>query len=461
MNRISKMAMKDLRLLLRDKTGAFFIFGFPILMGVFFGMMYPGPSSGKSKSKMRIAIVNRDDSEMSNRFLESLKNNDNLDLRTVDEEQVTKLLESRSDFSRENAELQWARDRVRLGNCVGLIMIPEGFGERAGIFWGQAPDLRIGVDESRSAEKAMLEGFVMEAMGALFAARFEDPKSFLPDLDQAKEQLAADTQLDVTQKLLMTGFLGTVESLIGSAEKIQESENGDEPFRMGGEGGMKFVNVIRDDVTQKVESDEANVEPPKLRSKWDISFPQAMLWGVLGCVAGFAISIAKERSEGTMVRLQVAPLSRFEILLGKAVACFIAVLMVIAMMTLLGYALGMRPVSYPKLVLASVCMAFCFVGIMMTMSVLGKTEQSVSGSGWAINMVMAMLGGCMIPVMFMPQLLQNLSFISPIRWAIQAIEGAVWRDFTWIQMLTPCGILLGVGAAGLVVGTTILNSKEG
>ena len=29
----------------------------------------------------------------------------------------------------------------------------------------------------------------------------------------------------------------------------------------------------------------------RLRSPWDISFPAAMMWGVMGCVAGFAVSI--------------------------------------------------------------------------------------------------------------------------------------------------------------------------
>ena len=48
----------------------------------------------------------------------------------------------------------------------------------------------------------------------------------------------------------------------------------------------------------------------KLRSKWDISFPQAMIWGILACAAGFAISIVRERKQGTFLRLQVAPVSR-------------------------------------------------------------------------------------------------------------------------------------------------------
>lgn len=459
MNRITKIAMKDLKLLLRDKLGAFFIFGFPILMGVFFGMMYPGPSSGSTKSKMSITVVDHDDSEMSQKLIESLTNNGNIQVQRIESEQIDKLLEQESEYSRQDAEIQLARDQVRLGRCIGMIMIPRGFGERAGVFWGEPPDLHVGMDDSRGAEKAMVEGFLMEAMGSLFAKRFENPTSFLPDIDEAKKEIAADTQMNASQKLLMSGFLGTVESMIGSVEELRQDTDEGEPGTLLGDEGLKFVNIVRDDVTRKVNASQQL--RTRLRSKWDISFPQAMLWGVLGCVAGFAISIAKERSEGTMVRLQVAPIAKFEVLLGKAFACFLAVLMVITMMVALGYLLGMRPVSYSKLVVASLCVATCFVGIMMTMSVLGKTEQGVSGSGWAINMVMAMLGGGMIPVMFMPRMIQQFSFLSPIRWGIQAIEGAVWRDFTWFQLLTPCGILIGVGCVGLVVGTTILNRSNG
>lgn len=457
MNTVINMAMKDMKLLLRDKMGAFFIFGFPVMMGIFFGMMYPGASSSGTKSKMRVVVVDQDKSEMSQKFIQGLSDNENLAIDHVDAKLIDQRAE-RDGLTAAEAEEQLARDSVRLSRRVGMMLIPPGFGEKAGVFWGDPPEIQLGMDPSRGAEAAMMEGFVMESMGQLFATRFQEPNSFLPDIEQAKEDIQANTEMDMTQKLLMSGFLGTVETMINSADQVQQSESGD-GMSLGGGNGMQFADVQRVDVLKKVDPDSTAGQVKKLRSKWDISFPQAILWGVMGCVAGFAISIARERTEGTMVRLQVAPLSKFEILLGKAVACFLAVLMVSALMVLLGYVLGLRPVSYAKLLMACVCMAFCFVGIMMSMSVLGKTEQSVSGSGWAVNMVMAMLGGCMIPVMFMPEFLQNISFISPIRWAIQAIEGAVWRDFSWMQMLLPCTVLVMVGVIGLVIGTTILNRR--
>ena len=185
-----------------------------------------------------------------------------------------------------------------------------------------------------------------------------------------------------------------------------------------------------------------------------------MLWGILGCVAGFSISIAKEHSQGTMVRLQVSPLSKMQILMGKALACFLASILVMTVMVILGLILKMQPASFPKLIVAGLATALCFVGIMMTVSVLGKTEQSVAGAGWAINMVMAMLGGCMIPVMFMPEFFQKFSVVSPIRWAILAIEGAIWREFSWTEMIWPCAILLGIGCVGFTVGTAILHRRQ-
>lgn len=432
--KLVSLALKDLKLLLRDRLGAFFVIGFPILMGLFFGLVMQGSQSG-STSKMKLAWVDEDQSDMSRQFQTELSKNNSV------------LLEIDS--------LEAARESVRLGKRTGMIVVPQGFGQSAGILWEPQPEIQVGVDPSRSAEAAMLEGFLMQATASLIGERFQQPRQFLPALEKAKEDLAADTTVSPITKGLLSTFLGSVESMVDSAAQVQSSgAEGDSGFE------MNFANIKRIDVTRQLDPNSVGGQVAKLRSRWDISFPQAMMWGILGCVAGFAISLARERSQGTLVRLQAAPLNKTQILLGKALACFLTCLMVITAMTLLGIALGMQPASYPKLVVAAVVTSFCFVGIMMTMSVLGKTEESVNGSGWAINMVMAMLGGGMIPVMFMPSFLQQLSIISPIHWAIRMIEGAIWREFSWWQLAQPGGVLLAIGLVGLTIGSVILHRRQ-
>ena len=440
MKRIFTMALKDLKLLSRDKMGAFFILGFPILMGLFFGVIMTGTGPGGGSSKMSVCIVDQDQSKVSKQFVESLMQNNSIELEQV-------------------SDIEEAKTSVRKGKRVAMLVLDEDFGETAGVFWADAPTIQIGVDPSRNAESAMLQGFVMEAIGSLAGDRFQDPNSMKSFIDKSKSDLASDDSISMANRILVTGFLSSVEGMVDSIETLQ-TESDDTLEAPGGANGLEFANIESIDVTRKVDPKSVSGQMSKRTSDWDISFPQAMMWGVLGCVAGFAISIARERTHGTMTRLQVAPVSKFEIIAGKSLACFLTVIGVILMMTVLGVLLGMKPKNYPLLAVAAVCVAICFVGIMMVMAMLGKTEQAVNGSGWAVNMVMAMLGGCMIPVMFMPAFMKNLSVLSPIKWAILAIEGAIWREFTIGEMLLPCGILLAVGAVGITLGTQMLKRSS-
>jgi ABC-2 type transport system permease protein len=167
----------------------------------------------------------------------------------------------------------------------------------------------------------------------------------------------------------------------------------------------------------------------------------------------FGISLVVERTHGTLVRLRMAPLTRMQILGGKAIACFISLLIVEAMLLGLALVMGVRPSSYGILALAGLSCAICFVGFMMLVASLGKTEQSASGAAWAILMPMSMLGGAMVPQFIMPPWMQAAGMISPIRWALVALEGGVWRNFSLGEMVVPCAILISVGIACFALGT--------
>ena len=446
MRQVFNLALKDIKLLLRDKLGAFFIIGFPILMGVFFGLVMGGNSSSGGRAKMQLAVVDNDQSKISKQFVESLLKNESVEIQ--------------------NTELEEARESVRKGNRVGLIVLPEGFGKSAGILWEEPPTVQIGLDPSRKAEAAMVQGFVMESMGSLIGQRFNNPTEFRPFVEKSLKQVEDSKEIGFIERQALKTLFGSFDKMLESIETLQTDE---EQLDDGGNAesesvpqqpSFKFANIESIDITRKLDPDSRRAQRKKIRSDWDLSFPQAMMWGVLACCAGFAISIARENTLGTMLRLQASPLTHVQILSGKALACFITVLGVIAMMVALGVALGMDPLSYAKLAIAALCVAFCFVGIMMTMAVLGKTEQSVNGVGWAINMVMAMIGGGMIPVMFMPAFMQKLSVISPVKWSILSIEGAIWRDFSYTELMLPCGILIACGIAGMITGSLILKRRN-
>jgi ABC-2 type transport system permease protein len=449
MGKIWAIAIKDLRLLSRDKMAIFFILGFPILMGLFFGTIMGGPSNGGgAKKTMKLAVVDNDATEMSKSFIERLEENENLDISSATREEAV--------------------ERVRKGKLLGMLVLGKGFGESAGIPWKDAPEIEVGMDPSRTAESAMVEGFLMQSMGALYGDRLFNADAMRPNVDQLRDQLKEQND-DVPENLrpAYTTLTDSLDGLFDSLDRIQEGEelednegstaDSDADSDNATQPSMQFANIKSIDVTRELEKGSRAEVLSRIRTKWDITFPQCMVWGILGCVAGFSVSIVREKVRGTFERLEIAPLSKMQILLGKGLGCFLAVTFVILFLSAVGYGLGMRPRSYSLLLLATVIVAFCFVGIMLVISVIGETEEAVGGAGWAINMVMAMLGGGMVPLMFLPAFMRPLSNLSPVKWAVLSIEGAVWRGFTLTEMLFPLGILVAVGCVSIAFGTYRLS----
>ena len=71
MKALVSIAMKDLRLLARDKMGMIFILLFPLFLALFFGAVFGG--GGSNKGALKIAVIDNDKSKASLTYLEKLK----------------------------------------------------------------------------------------------------------------------------------------------------------------------------------------------------------------------------------------------------------------------------------------------------------------------------------------------------------------------------------------------------
>ena len=158
---------------------------------------------------------------------------------------------------------------------------------------------------------------------------------------------------------------------------------------------------------------------------FDITFPQGVMWGIIGCVMSFAIGLVSERVRGTFVRLQMAPLTRAQILAGKALACFRVDqrsadrVCSRSGVGVLRHPDSSLPASRGRL---RVRVSLGFVGFMMMIAGLGRTEQAAAGAGWAMLMPMTMFGGGMMPQFVMPPWMQTVGNLSPVKWAILGIR---------------------------------------
>jgi ABC-type multidrug transport system permease subunit len=190
---------------------------------------------------------------------------------------------------------------------------------------------------------------------------------------------------------------------------------------------------------------------------YQIVFPAMVLWGLIGCAATFAIGMVVERSSGTLLRLRAAPIARASVLAGKAAACFAACVLDAVLLSLVGaLLLGVHIVDPPKYAAAIGATAACFAGLTMALCMIGRTEQAVAGAGWATLIVMAMLGGAMVPLSLMPDWLLSISDFSPVKWGILALEGATWRGLSWHELAGWLARLLAFGLAAFAGGVALL-----
>ncbi|MFH2056884.1 MAG: ABC transporter permease [bacterium] len=412
MRGIVTLALKDLLLLWRDKFGMFWVLAFPLLFAVFFGSIFSGGGDHGS-SKMDVAIVDQDSSDASARFIESLAGSDALEVHPT--------------------TLEDAENLVRRGKLVAYIIIEPGYSKTPPAFFGGKNMLRIGIDPSRRAESGYLKGIITQKS-------FEQVHDLYSDPERAHDQMQrAIVDVDSSSSLAPESQ-NTLKQLLTSLDQFFQLKD----------TSLQSKSEMQQEIETEPVQRERGIEPV---TAFEITFPTGIIWALLGCAASFGISIVKERRAGTYLRLRLAPISRAQILAGKGLACWLACLAVAALLLVIGnLVFGVRLTNPGLLALAVLASSLCFVGIMMAMSVLGKTEESVAGAGWAILMVMAMLGGGMVPLIFMPSWMKAMSNVSPIKWCVVALEGAIWRGFSFVEMLTPVLILVGVGLLFFAIG---------
>jgi ABC-2 type transport system permease protein len=420
---ILALAGKDLRLLSRNRATLFFALGWPILIALFFGYVFGG---GGEKGQIPVVVVDEDRTGESERLIARLTATTGLAITSAPRDEATRL--------------------VRQGKRSAAVIVPKGYGEASDrLFHGAPRRLELEVDPARTAEGSMLEGILTGAAMQSMQELFTDPARTRTMVERSIVALGsapASPERDSTRK-----FLGELGSFVDRPRQAPVDGGA------GGSQGWKPLEIERREVRQE------KVGP---RSAFDLTFPQGILWGVIGSALGFALSLVTERTRGTLMRLETSPLSRFDVVLGKAIACFVSIAAVEALLLLLGVAFfGIRPASWLLLAAATLAVAVCFVGIMMTVAVLGKTEQAAGGLGWAIMMPLSMFGGGMIPLFVMPAWMQTVSNLSPVKWGIVALEGATWRGFSAAEMATPLGVLVLVGLAGFALGVRLFRGGEG
>ncbi|MDR0608556.1 MAG: ABC transporter permease [Planctomycetaceae bacterium] len=164
---------------------------------------------------------------------------------------------------------------------------------------------------------------------------------------------------------------------------------------------------------------------------------------VLATILGVLISslsIARERETGTFEQLLVSPLTPFEILVGKAIpAVFLATCSAVMM---IGIAIFIFDIpfrgSFLLLILSMDLFLFSVVGVGLFISSLSRTQQQAVLGVILFVPTSTMLSGFTTPVENMPQWMQQITIINPVRWYLVIVKGVFMKGMECYEVALNC-----------------------
>lgn len=164
-----------------------------------------------------------------------------------------------------------------------------------------------------------------------------------------------------------------------------------------------------------------------------------------------SMAIVREKEIGTMEQLIVSPIKPLELMLGKLIPFIIIATIQVFYITLIAYFWFKVPMkgSLVLLFFSTLIYLLTTLGIGLFVSTISATQQEAMMSIFFLNAPMILLSGFAYPIQNMPQIVQYLTFINPMRYFLVIMRGIFLKGIG-ITVLWDELLILAV------IGTTII-----
>src|SRR5215467_2635470 len=166
-----------------------------------------------------------------------------------------------------------------------------------------------------------------------------------------------------------------------------------------------------------------------------------------------ALAIVREKEIGTMEQLMVTPVRPIELMLGKTLPFAVVGLVDVVMITGIALLIFRIPLcgSFLLLLFSSILYLMTSLGAGLFFSTLAHTQQQAMMGSFFFTTPAFMLSGFAFPIRNMPEVVQYLTYLDPIRYFIEIVRGiflkGVGVSVLWPQLV--CLAVFGVGVLAL------------
>ena len=395
--------------LTRDRVAQALTFLLPIIFFSIFATVF-GNQGRAQTTRIRVAVVDEDQSELSGRLIEGLKKESGLRVRTT----------GADDASGPALDRPAAERLVRGGDVPVAVVIPRGLGEAFGESgFGGGPAIVLLADPSDPIAPNMVGGLLQKV--TMTAA---------PDLMMRGGLRQFETyagQLTPQQRTAVDAWIPRLKAGEGSSTS-------------GAAGGAAMgANVQIVDVMRTGDKERGSL----------ISFYAAgigvmfLLFSMVGAAGGVLL---EEVESGTLERLLCTRLGMSGILFGKWVFLVAIGFAQLTVMFLWGnLAFGLPLFSHlPGFAVMTLATAAAAAALALILATIARSRAQLSGFSTILILTMSALGGSMFPRFLMSETMQRVGLVTFNAWALDGYLKVFWRDAPIWQLWPQLAVLSGL-----------------
>jgi len=173
------------------------------------------------------------------------------------------------------------------------------------------------------------------------------------------------------------------------------------------------------------------------------SVPAWLVFSMFFILIPISNTFINEKAFGTIDRIRSINVSLFPILLGKIVPYYFInqvqvvfmILVGIYIVPLLGGDSLVIQGSIPLIFLVSSAVSFASISFALLIANIAKTTEEATTIGGVSNIILAAIGGIMVPKFVMPKFMQDFSEYSPMSWGLESflevfVRGGSFNDIS-------------------------------
>ena len=383
----------------RDRVAQALTFILPIVFFSIFASVFGGQSSGTSR--IRVAIVDEDHSELSARIIAGMEKEPGLRVR-IDNE-------AGAPLDRNSAE-----ELVRNGDLPVAVVIPAGLGESFGSAgFGSDVKMQLLADVSDPVAPQMVVGLLQKV--TMTAAPDLMMQAGMKQFEEHAGALTARQREAIDQWL------------------PQLKAEAQAPSNTSGSSGAMMLST---EVVDVMGSDT--------RGGSLISFYAAgigVMFLLFSCVAGAGGALLDEVEAGTLERLLSTRVGMPELLFGKWLFLALVGAAQLTVMFVWGWLVFDLPLfsHLPGFVVLTASTAGAAAALGLVLATIARSRAQLSGFSTILILTMSALGGSMFPRFLMSETMQKFGLLTFNGWALDGYLKVFWRDaplpHLWPQVL--------------------------